>query len=260
MSQKGFSYLLGLGAAVIGAMIVSTGLFLPRHAEAMAISSVSAEAQFTIQSGQEGAIGILAFVADQGSNPLTTFAFTDPDGIPGSTAETTGTVSVAPGNSILFSALTTVRANGAPEPVAEIAYGQTTLTAGFLLSNLSAANASEVTLAVDWSWLMNLDAAGSPIDLALGQVFLELAIDGVPTYQLAADSLVAPPAVGTSSTDAFRIGLGFAPSESRELTLSLLTVGLAQSTVPTAVPEPGSLALVGLGALCLSAARVRRRL
>jgi hypothetical protein len=37
------------------------------------------------------------------------------------------------------------------------------------------------------------------VDLAIGQVFLDLLVDGVVTDQLVADFLLAPPDVGTSS-------------------------------------------------------------
>jgi len=40
-----------------------------------------------------------------------------------------------------------------------------------------------VTLSVDWSEAIALSAAGSPVDLALGQVFLDLLVDGVVADQ-----------------------------------------------------------------------------
>jgi hypothetical protein len=247
-----------MGAGVLASLAVIACWGIPQYAKASAIGSVSAEAQLTVEAPTASAVDVLAFITDDGTDPFTTFGFVDPDGIAGSGAEAAGTVAVAPGNTVGLNAIAMTVANGAPEPLIEVAYAQTSLSAGFLLINQSASETTDVTISVDWSWVMDLSAAGSPVDLALGQVFLDLLVDGVVTDQLVADFLLAPPDVGTSSGGPFSTVLSLAPSESHEVTLNLLALSLAQSMVPAAVPEPGTLALIVLGAVGAGVGRRRR--
>jgi|GEM_PF-2056855 len=252
-ARKSTAMLMRIAAGLAVALLYGAA----SRVHAGAISAVSAMAQFAVEAPAGSAVDVLAFITDDGSDPLTTFGFVDPDGVVGSRAEATGAVSGTAANTLELSATTLAEASGTPEPLVEVAYAQTTLTAGFLLINQSATETTDVTLSVDWSWVMDLAAAGSPVDLAIGQVFLDLLVDGVVTDQLVADFLLAPPDVATSSGAPFSTVLSLAPSEVHEVTLNLLALSLAQAMVPAEAPEPGTLALVIVGAAGFSVWRRR---
>lgn len=239
------------------AVVLLYGAF--SQVQAGAVSAVSGMAQFAVEAPAGSAVDVLAFITDDGSDPLTTFGFVDPDGIAGSGAVATGAVSGVAANALELTATTVAQASGTPEPLVEVAYAQTTLSAGFLLINQSATETTDVTISVDWSWVMDLAAAGSPVDLAIGQIFLDLLVDGVVTDQLVADFLLAPPDVAMSSGAPFSTVLSLAPSEFHEVTLNLLALSLAQAMVPTPAPEPGTLALIVLGAVSIGVQRRSRR-
>ena len=225
--------------------------------QAAAISAVTADTRLSATIGPTQGVGVLSFLSDDGQNPLTTFAFRDPDGIPGSTASASGAVTGETGNALRFTTSNSTRAEGAPDPLSEIAWAQTTLGGGFLISN-SLDEDINATISVEWSWTMDLSAGGSAVDLGLGQVYMELLMNGV-SLNVPVDTLLTAPANGVySDSGVFSTILNIPTQGSREVSLGVFTLSLAQASV-SEVPEPSTPYLFLAAAGLLVGAMARRR-
>lgn len=247
---------IGIAAGLAAALLCGASA----EVQATAISTVTADACLSVTIGPTQGVEVLSFVSDDGQNPLTTFAFNDPDGILGSTASASGAVTGKTGNALCFEASNSTQAEGAPDPLIEIAWAQTTLGGGFLISNNSLDQDINATISVEWSWTMDLSADGSAVDLGLGQVSMELLIDGV-SLNVPVDTLLTAPANGVySDSGVFSTILNVPTQGSLEVSLGVFTLSLAQASV-SAVPEPSTpyLFLAGAGLLVGAMARCRRR-
>jgi hypothetical protein len=209
---------------------------------AVALSDVSADALLSVTFTPSVGVTASSFVTDDGQNPLTTYAYRDPDGIAGSSAVAGGSVSNSAAHSLRFTASDNTQAAGAPDPSTELAWAQTTLGGGFLIDNSLTADIN-ATIAVEWSWVMGLSAAGSPIDLGVGQLSIELLIDGV-SLAVPVDELLSTPSSGPfAGSGTFTTTVTIPAQSFREVSLTVFSLGVAQSTVP-AVPVPGTALLL----------------
>lgn len=219
-------------AAIFAALLCAAA----GNVSAGAVSDLSAEARLSVSFAQTTGVTALSFVTDDGQNPLTTFAYRDPDGVTGSSAVVGGSVSNLSANSLRFAASDATAAVGVPDPLIEMAWAQTTLGGGFLIENALSADI-DATIAVEWSWVMGLSAAGSLIDLSIGQLSIELLIDGISLAVPADELLSAPPNGSFAGNGNFTTTVTIPSQSSRELSLALFSLSVAQSTV-LAVPVP----------------------
>jgi hypothetical protein len=225
---------------------------------AVALSDVSADAILSVSFTPSVGVTALSFVADDGQNPLTTYAYRDPDGITGSSATAGGSVSNPAVNAMRFFASDNTKAVGAHDPATELAWAQTTLGGGFLIDNSLSADI-DATIAVEWSWVMGLSAAGSPIDLGVGQLSIELLIDGI-ALAVPVDELLSTPSSGPfAGNGTFTTTVSVAARSLREVSLNVFILGVAQSTVP-AVPVPGTAFLLLLSLALLRSLDFRARI
>ncbi|WP_295435268.1 hypothetical protein [uncultured Thiodictyon sp.] len=228
----------GLLARGIAAIFAALLCAAAGNVGAVAVSDLSAEALLSVSFAQTAGVTALNFVTDDGQNPLTTYAYRDPDGITGSSAVAGGSVSYPSAKSLRFAASNTTTAVGAPDPLIEMAWAQTSLGGGFLIENSLSADI-DATIALEWSWLMGLSAAGSPIDVGVGQLSIELLIDGV-SLAVPVDELLSTPTSGPfAGNGTFTTTVTIAAQSSRELSLAMFSLGVAQSTVSDA-PVPGT--------------------
>jgi len=168
-----------------------------------------------------------------------------------------GAVTGETGNALRFTTSNSTRAEGAPDPLSEIAWAQTTLGGGFLISN-SLDEDINATISVEWSWTMDLSAGGSAVDLGLGQVYMELLMNGV-SLNVPVDTLLTAPANGVySDSGVFSTILNIPTQGSREVSLGVFTLSLAQASV-SEVPEPSTPYLFLAAAGLLVGAMARRR-
>lgn len=246
--------LVGIAAGLAAALLCCAS----GEAQAAAISTVTADTRLSATIAPAQGVEVLSFLSDDGQNPFTTFAFRDPDGILGSSASASGSITGEPGNALRFVTNDSTRAEGAPDPLIEIAWAQTTLGGGFVISN-SLAQDVNATISLEWSWTMDLSADGSPVDLGLGQVRMELLVDGVP-IDVPVDVLLSAPGDGVySDSGVFSTALNIPAQVSREVSFGVFTLSLAQASV-VAVPEPSTIYLFLGGAGLLVGTIARRRI
>jgi hypothetical protein len=255
----GHSKRSGSSARLLQAAALAAALLcgVPDQVLAAGTSDVAADALLSLSFGSAQGLDMSGFVSDDGQNPFTTFAYRDPDGIAGSLATAAGLAQLQAGPALAFSAVDHTRAEGAPGSPAEVAWGQTTLSGGFAITN-SLATDVEATVSVTWSWSMGLSAAGSGVDLGLGQVQIVLSIDGVP-FQAVTDALhQAPDEPSAADSGLFTASLLIPQQGSREVSLDIFALSLAQAS---AVPEPASACqfLAGFGVLVVPCGWRRRR-
>lgn len=192
----------------------------------------------SVSFAQTVGVTALGFVTDDGQSPLTTYALRDPDGITGSSAVAVGSVTYPSANSLRFVASDFSQAVGAPDPLIEMAWAQTSLGGGLLIENSLSADI-DATIALEWSWVMGLAAAGSPIDLGVGQLSMELLIDGF-SLAFPVDELLSAPGSGPfAGNGTFTTTVTVPAQSSREISLVVFSLGVAQSTVSEA-PVPGT--------------------
>lgn len=252
-ARRSTAGLTGIAAGLAAALLWGASA----EVQAVAISTVTAETRLSATIEPTLGVDLLSFVSDDGQNLATTFAFRDPDGILGSTATASGAITGEIGNALRFTSSNSTRAEGAPDPLIEIAWAQTTLGGGFLISS-SLDHDIDATISVEWSWTMDLSAGGSAVDLGLGQLFIELLMDGV-SLNVPVDTLITTPPNGVySDSGVFSTILNIPAQGLREVSLGVFSLSLAQASVAE-VPEPSTpyLFLAGVGLLLGAMARRR---
>lgn len=236
-------------------LLVALSIGVPQSVFAISTSSVHADALLGVDISAGANVEVLSFINDDGTNPFTTFTSFDPLGITESSAAATGNVTFGAGNRVFLATSAYAQAAGAPEPSIEVAWSQSAVDAGFFLIN-TASVATSIPVSVAWSWNVLLAAAGSPIDLGIGQVLIDLLVDGSIFKTIEAVSVDTPPG-SSSPTGQFSTLLDLGAYEMRTVNMSVTSLAVAQSTIPTTVPEPAAFWLLGTGLIGLMGMRKR---
>jgi len=123
-------------------------------------------------------VDFLNFVDDDGSNPFTTYAFVDPGGAPGSSADAQGSLASTVADTLSGAVNLSGTAVGLPGLPATLAFSTGWVSGGVLAINNGTAPAL-LSIQLDWDWVIALLADDSVLDSSLGQVVLDVFEDGL---------------------------------------------------------------------------------
>jgi hypothetical protein len=218
-------------------------------AEAAAIGSAAVRA--TIQPALVGGSGFLlsSILIDDGSDPSTTYAFTDPPLGAGLAARSAASALwQGTGNEqLVLAAESSGRAvaTTAGEPAAAFAAAQA--HGGFLVSNLLG-DAIDIALEIDWDLALTLALNEPSNEYAASLVQLTLFRDG-QWFEEVAYEFIEWTDLGFGRSNNLSLPFSLAGGEEVRFTLQVTASILAQSTVVSSVPEPSSLLLASLAFL-----------
>jgi hypothetical protein len=223
---------------------------------AAATYQASARVTFALRTTAPG-VELLNFVDDDGSNPFTTFAFVDPGGAPGSSADAQGSLASTGTDALTGAVNLSGAAAGLPGLPATLAFSTGWIAGGILAINNSAAPAA-LSIQLDWDWAIALGFDDPVLDSSLGQVVLDVFEDGVFLDNVVNELLVTPDSLGDANSGAFVREVTLGAAEARAYTFALSVTATGSAVAPAAVPEPASLYLMLAGGGSLLAARRRR--
>jgi hypothetical protein len=227
-------------------------------AEAAALGSAAARAtvQPTLVAG-EGYL-LSSVLIDDGSDPATTFVFTDPALGVGVAAQSSA--SAVPdglgGERIVLLADTVGAADASAAGASAFAFATATIHGGFLISNLSG-NPIEATIDIDWNWNIALALDDAAYDYAGSRVVMTVFRDGLPLLELV-NQLVESASGDFSDGGSWSLPISLDGDAEASYSLEMVISTLAQSSPVAAIPEPGTGWLASIALIGLSTARRTR--
>lgn len=231
-------------------LALASGLLVSQAAHSVALYDASVEANLVITTNNpdlvvNSAIGFTDFFADVSPAGPGSDAFGDADFF-----------STPNGFSAYAHADGTAVASGASgDTVVVESYGES-----YAFMDVEFLNAGANTLTVNffvdylWDWALGVDSQA--LEFAGLDLYLAMEIDGIFTTLV--DIITSATPAGSDSggsLDLFSFELD--PYGFSTLSMLLIASGSADSTVPTAVPEPGALVLMLLGLIAMGLSRRR---
>jgi len=168
---------------------------------AAATYQASAGATFTLGTTSSG-VDLLTFVDDDGSSSFTTYAFVDPGGAPGSSADAQGSLASTAADTLEGAVSLSGTSVGLPGFPATLAFSTGWVSGGVLAINNGTAPAL-LSIQLDWDWVIALLADDPVLDSSLGQVVLDVFEDGLFLEGVVNEFLPTPDSVGGANSGSF---------------------------------------------------------